>query len=166
VVVGLGPDGLSRIDSDERVPVAAQLPDFRVTVLWELQTPVRDPANGGPAVTTPVSFVGAPGSIRAVSAVLSASTTFEHSPEQLAAEANSQLPGLIESMSEEKGVGMHQTPTIDVWYIVRGRALLVTETDRRVLNAGDWFVQQGTWHRWENMLDEPCEARGFMIATV
>ena len=33
------------------------------------------------------------------------------------------------------------------------------------LAAGDFVVQQGTWHAWSNRGDEPCVFQAMMVAT-
>jgi mannose-6-phosphate isomerase-like protein (cupin superfamily) len=160
VVVGLDGDGRSTIESDEPVPVGAERQDYRFTSLWEIQTPVDNASDGHPVNEPTPSFMGGPGSIRVVSLALIPSPagtgTRKPSVVDLAA-AGAPVP--------EQALDMHRTPTIDALYVVRGQQRLVTETGSTIVNAGDLVIQQGTWHRWENMLDEPCEVIGFVIAT-
>jgi mannose-6-phosphate isomerase-like protein (cupin superfamily) len=151
------------IESDEVVSVAARLEEFWFTALWAMEVPVVDAASGWPVTESHPAFIGPPGSIRVVSAGLAPRTVFDRPLDKMAGEANRELPGLLESMSAEKGVGMHRTPTVDIWCVVSGQAVLVTETGSTELGAGDWFVQQATWHRWENRLDEPCEVVGLKV---
>ncbi len=71
------------------------------------------------------------------------------------AEVDAKLPGLL-SIMEPDDPGMHTTDTVDVLYVVSGRAILELDDGVEVeLKAGDTAVQNGTRHRWHNRSSEP-----------
>ena len=52
---------------------------------------------------------------------------------------------------------MHASETVDVGMVKSGEIWLVLDDDVEVqLRTGDYFVQNGTNHRWENRSDVPC----------
>lgn len=62
-----------------------------------------------------------------------------------------------------KHPGMHETKTIDIVTIIRGRVKLIMEDGERILGPGDVVVQRGTNHAWEAVGDEPAVGVGVLI---
>lgn len=84
-------------------------------------------------------------------------------PEEIQAEAEEKLPGLIDHM-EPDAPGMHTTDTIDFEYVVSGRVVLeLDDGATRELGPGDTVVQNGTRHAWRNPFEEPCRMIVFLV---
>lgn len=54
-----------------------------------------------------------------------------------------------------KSALMHRTETIDYVFVVAGELTLILDNEDVVLNAGDFLVQCGTNHAWENRTNSP-----------
>jgi quercetin dioxygenase-like cupin family protein len=77
-------------------------------------------------------------------------------PEELAAEATSQLPGLMD-VFEPDHPGMHTTDSIDYGICLEGELHLELDNGKEVkLTPGACVVQQGTRHAWHNRSDKPA----------
>jgi mannose-6-phosphate isomerase-like protein (cupin superfamily) len=51
----------------------------------------------------------------------------------------------------------HRTDTIDIGFVLSGEVVLHQDDDTEVtLKKGDFLVQNGAMHSWENRTDEPC----------
>ena len=62
------------------------------------------------------------------------------------------------------GASMHQTPTLDVIFVVRGQITIALESgEERILHAGDTYVSHGTNHAWHNRSDVVCTMVSAMI---
>jgi hypothetical protein len=60
--------------------------------------------------------------------------------------------------------GMHATRTIDVGLVLDGSVELELDSGEvRTLAAGDWYVQNGTRHRWRNRSGSDCRVAIFMV---
>ncbi|MBC6463281.1 cupin domain-containing protein [Actinomadura sp. HBU206391] len=77
-------------------------------------------------------------------------------PAELTAEANDELPGLME-VFEPDNPGMHTTDTIDYGICLEGELHLELDNGKEVkLTPGTCVVQQGTRHAWHNRGDKPA----------
>lgn len=66
------------------------------------------------------------------------------------------IPGLGETL-EWDNFPMHTTDTLDYGVVIRGEIILELDDGKSVhLRQGDCVVQNGTRHRWNNPLAEPC----------
>ena len=146
VVTGTNARGLPVFVSDEQVEARQRghEPGGGVHPLWGANEPVTLPTSGE-------SFVFAlafppPGGFRTY--------LFRIVPEAW------HRPGV-----PEMGVGMHQTHTVDVEYVIAGEVWLELEGgEERLLRAGDVVVQNGTSHAWHNRSDEVCTLAVTVIA--
>jgi len=87
-------------------------------------------------------------------------------PDALAAEYAERAPGMAAGGEHDPDrPGRHRTNSIDLIQILSGRITLQLDDDEVDLAAGDFVVQQGTWHAWSNRGDEPCVFQAMMIAT-
>ncbi len=78
------------------------------------------------------------------------------SPEELAAETEEKLPGLL-GVFEPDHPGMHTTDSIDYGLCVEGEMWLELDDGEEVhLTPGTCVVQRGTRHAWHNRSDEPA----------
>ncbi|WP_375401623.1 cupin domain-containing protein [uncultured Amnibacterium sp.] len=69
------------------------------------------------------------------------------------AEAESIFPGLFSNYGAD---GLERTDTVDFGYVISGSATMwLGDGSSTRLEAGDAFVQNGTWHRWSNPGSEP-----------
>lgn len=68
----------------------------------------------------------------------------------------------------ESGNGLHRTDSIDIFVVLEG-AITVLQPDgaggeeETKLEAGDLFVETGTFHRWHNGSDRPCTLLAFVV---
>ncbi|HET9532074.1 MAG TPA: cupin domain-containing protein [Blastocatellia bacterium] len=59
---------------------------------------------------------------------------------------------------------MHTTDTLDYGVVIRGEIILELDDGKSVhLRQGDCVIQNGTRHRWNNPLTEPCLMAFVMI---
>ncbi|MGR7027016.1 cupin domain-containing protein [Geodermatophilus sp. URMC 62] len=78
------------------------------------------------------------------------------SPDDLSAELEDKLPGLVGAF-EPDNPGMHTTDTIDYGLCVEGEMWLELDDGHEVhLTPGTCVVQRGTRHAWHNRSDEPA----------
>jgi mannose-6-phosphate isomerase-like protein (cupin superfamily) len=60
--------------------------------------------------------------------------------------------------------GMHSTASVDIGHVLEGSVVLELDSgESTTLQAGDWFVQNGTRHTWRNPADVPCRVLIVMI---
>jgi len=58
--------------------------------------------------------------------------------------------------AHSQGTELHKTQTIDVALVLQGRVWCVLEEGGVEVGPGDWVVQRGTVHAWDNRYDEGC----------
>ena len=87
-------------------------------------------------------------------------------PDALAAEYAKRAPGMAAGGEHDPGrAGRHRTNSIDLIQILSGQITLQLDEGEVDLAAGDFVVQQGTWHAWSNRGEQPCVFQAMMIAT-
>jgi quercetin dioxygenase-like cupin family protein len=64
------------------------------------------------------------------------------------------VPGMMDIEFADDGT--HTTDTIDVQYILAGKATLTIRDDTKVFSAGDIVVVNGCEHSWANDFEETC----------
>jgi mannose-6-phosphate isomerase-like protein (cupin superfamily) len=159
VVTGHSPDGKAVIASDEVVePIVLQkLQGNEFHRLWGGDAVSVFPGDGSEPAN-PRYFPPIGGFRFALFTVPPSSTVLPEgvTPEDVASELESKLPGLAEHM-EPDAPGMHTTDTIDFEYVISGRVVLELDDGVTVeLGPGDTVVQNGTRHAWRNPYEEPC----------
>ena len=78
--------------------------------------------------------------------------TFENALKEM----SEKVPGMGDHF-ERGAPGMHTSDSIDYGVVVRGEMTLELDDGQKVhLRQGDCIVQNGTRHRWRNLLPEPC----------
>lgn len=152
VVTGEDADGKAVFVSDEPVGATALSnwpPETGVWKLWGANQASTLPANGAQFDYDTV-FPPSDGfrfeilSLWPESAQLPAL-----SPEQLAAEIEAKLPGLVG--------GSHVTDTVDLVIILDGEIWLgLDDGEERLLQQGDTVIQNGTRHEWHNRSARVC----------
>jgi quercetin dioxygenase-like cupin family protein len=61
---------------------------------------------------------------------------------------------------------MHRTDTVDFLFVLEGEVVLRHPgCDDITLTAGDFFVQNGALHQWENLSDKKCVMACIVLAT-
>src|SRR6516162_2022017 len=71
-------------------------------------------------------------------------------------ELSQKIPGMAEHFDRDTP-GMHTSDTLDYGIVIRGEMILELDDGKTVrLRQGDCVVQNGTRHRWQNPLSEPC----------
>ena len=80
----------------------------------------------------------------------------------LLAELNN--PEVQTDMDFVNKLGMHRTPSVDYFYIVKGAVkLFMGNGDTFEFKAGDAYAMRGADHAWVNYGDETCELVGIML---
>lgn len=159
IVTGVDTEGRSTIKQDAPVTVFWELETIggmEASAIWEVQTPLTElTADDDPL--TPLTLQPPSGAIRFFRLTIPPESAANHDLQAIVAEIAERLPSLLQAMDPKRGIGMHQTDTIDLGYVVSGAVDLVLEDgSRTTLRAGDSYVQLGTWHTWHNSYDEPC----------
>jgi hypothetical protein len=81
-------------------------------------------------------------------------------------------PGTTDAFSEDfrmedESPGMHTTETIDYGFVLEGSITLeLDDGAKKVLNAGDCYVQNGTRHVWLNETDQRAVLGVVMLGAV
>ena len=153
-------ESLTEFDADNN-------PLFKGSLLWGTEGQITEVGAGQNPEPVTEPFFPAPGGVRFVYFTFlpqSDSTgdinryRVSESPEK----AESDMPGLSESFSEERP-GMHITDSIDFVHVLSGK--MVMELDRRevVVQKGDTIIMRGAWHNWRNEWDEPCTVASVLV---
>jgi mannose-6-phosphate isomerase-like protein (cupin superfamily) len=79
------------------------------------------------------------------------------------ARRDSILIGYAEDSIAGSEPGQHATATVDVGVVLEGELTLVVGDDIVTLAAGEWTVQNGTMHQWQNRTNRPCRAAFFVV---
>ena len=159
VVTGHSADGKAVVASDVDVEAiqVELLPGLEIHRVWGVDAPPTYPDDGSPS-ECPTYFPPV-GGFRFLHTILPPDAEYQpkiEDQEAAAAEMDAKLPGVL-SIMEPDDPGMHTTDTVDVLYVVSGRAILELDNGVEVeLRAGDTAVQNGTRHRWHNRSGEPA----------
>ncbi|WP_058041408.1 cupin domain-containing protein [Streptomyces roseifaciens] len=154
VVAARTEDGTSVAAVDRPVPPVAvgAWPGSRFYLAWGSEDGGARVGNGMPAPVTLPFFPG-PGGTRLLFARYEAQFTTPvpvGDPDELAAEAEEKLPGLLD-VFEPGGSPLHTTDTLDYGICLQGELHLELDDGREVLiTPGTCVVQLGTRHAWHN----------------
>jgi hypothetical protein len=153
VVTGHNDRGQSVIVADELVPSDDMGPAAWNASIWALDVPPTYPDGGAqPEIG---NFLPAPGAVRfGVMSVAAGGTA--HVDEWVVASFG--------PLADPARPGMHRTPTLDLVVVLDGEiAMQLDGGDEVVLRRGDFLVQSGTSHRWENRGDSDAVIAVTMI---
>jgi quercetin dioxygenase-like cupin family protein len=170
VVTGVDPHGVSKVEHDAPVAAAVALSSVGMQLIypWQVALPPATVGDGEEPIGRIGSFQPPPGSLNFVQFVVPPGAAVERDEAALQAvraEIGEKLPGLLASLEPAKGVGMHHTPTLDLFTVVSGRPVLrLDDGSETELAPGDCIVQRGATHAWHNRTDQPCVLSGVMIA--
>ncbi|GAA5194053.1 hypothetical protein GCM10023346_20580 [Arthrobacter gyeryongensis] len=79
-------------------------------------------------------------------------------------DSKGQLRGTV-PLEESGGVpGFHFTDSVDIVTVLNGEIVAVTETEEKVLRAGDTIIMRGVKHAWCNRTDRPVTVQSIMIS--
>jgi mannose-6-phosphate isomerase-like protein (cupin superfamily) len=160
VITGRDANGRSVVVSDEATPAieVGALPGAQFYMVWGTQ-------DGTATVGTKAQdaelfpFFPGPGGTRFLLLRFAPESSAPQpvgSPDDLSAEVEDKLPGLIGAF-EPDNPGMHTTDTIDYGLCVEGEMWLELDDGQDVhLTPGTCVVQRGTRHAWHNRSDEPA----------
>jgi quercetin dioxygenase-like cupin family protein len=145
VISGDGPDGTSRIVSDDTLSLSGG-----VLTLWGSDTPPALPTDGSlPSCPT---WFAPPGGSRAVVFTIPPESAPDESQQ---ADFDGQVP--------DEG-GWHSTDTVDILIVLSGEVANECEEGPEVtLRPGDVFIQNGTRHTWHNRGRDAALLCGFMV---
>ncbi|SRR6266550_2413034 len=151
-------DGTSVVVTDraaDRIVVGA-IPGSEFYLLWGTEDGGAT-VGAGPREPTLLPFFPGPGGTRVLFARYapeSSAPTDPGDPDQLAAEADRTLPGLLDVLEPD---GMHATDTVDYGICLEGELYLEVDGGKEVrLTPGTCVVQLGTRHTWHNRGDQPA----------
>lgn len=155
VVTGSDASGRSKFISDGYGEV--RWPSARVTstVIWES---IKLPAvMGSESPDTREQYLAAPGGVK----VFTTAIAPDHAAGDGELFGETGLEGL-----DNRPIGFHQTPTIDIITVISGEIYAVMDEGEILLKAGDSLVQHGTAHGWSNRSNEPAVISGVMLGAV
>ena len=163
VVTGRTADGSSIFIKDEPTEAVtmAALPGTEFHLLWGTGNGVAEVGTGTADPTFQPFFPG-PGGTRFLFIRFAPGSGGGEgrepgpTPDEIFAEANAKLPGLVE-MIEPESEGMHTTDSVDYGICLEGELCLELDDGREVrLTPGSTIVQRGTRHAWKNRSDKPA----------
>ncbi len=154
IVTGVGVDHAEAILSDGMAtPVTiGALPGQDLYLLWGTEDGGASVGTTGRESVTLPFFPGA-GGTRLLFVRFPPESSLQApdgDPDEMAAEAARELPGLMEAF-DPGDAGMHRTDTIDYGICLEGELWLELDGGNEVrLTPGTCVVQQGTRHAWRN----------------
>jgi mannose-6-phosphate isomerase-like protein (cupin superfamily) len=166
VVTGQTSDGKSVFVSDSEVdPITVSwAPGGAFFRVWGADTPVSLPTDGSPPAQ--MTYFPKEGGFRFSFVTLPPETMTAASGlnfEQMAAEMQEKLPGVIEHMDPEHP-GMHTTDSIDFDVVMSGEIWLELDDGKEVLlKPGDCVVMNGARHAWHNRTSQPSTMMAVLI---
>jgi mannose-6-phosphate isomerase-like protein (cupin superfamily) len=157
VTTGVDATGRSRVVSDELGPVRFPAPVATSTIVWETTSvPVILGKDVGPSQDWYLPKVGG---LRVfhIAFAPDASIDAEARHEHLNATS-------LEQTSQDRPLGFHTTPTVDVLTVISGELYCLLDDAEVLLRQGDTLVQRGTAHSWSNRTDQIVLAVATMVS--
>jgi hypothetical protein len=166
IIVGSTAAGRSVILADEEL-AAQPMPQTPFASIWSADAPPTVSADLKLPETT-VDFLPAPGGIRVVQfSVLPNAEVgrvedneidlIDMIPDGPETERAATLVKAVQFV--DRPPGLHQTDTVDLVMIISGEMYMLLDDGVEVLlRQGDWVVQNGAPHAWDNRSSAPCVA--------
>jgi mannose-6-phosphate isomerase-like protein (cupin superfamily) len=165
---------VSRVDENGRSVVAEEatleprtakmMPGVEFYKIWGSDEVPSAPLTDLAPVHDP--FFPAEGGSRLLLAVFppdSLAESVDLSPDELAADAEANLPGLV-GVFEPDNPGFHTTTSIDYNFVLEGELFIEYDDGREVrLPSGTAIVQGGTRHKWSNRGDVPAKLLSVLL---
>ena len=159
VVTGLDSDGRSVVLSDAPGEVRFPAPVATSTILWE--TPVVPVVLGPDAEPSADWYLPTVGGLR----VFHVSFAPDDAIDEAGRHEHLSSTGL-EQAGQDRPLGFHTTPTVDVLTVVSGELYCLLDGDEIHLRQGDTLVQRGTAHSWSNRSDQVVVAVATMVSAL
>ena len=153
VVTGVNSSGVSVFTRDDESPHYIAMGNFQMGELWWESTAVISDGVSDPAD-------GRVGAIPKTGEALVRYVVFPPQEEMRALMEGAVDQASAEQVSddfhhEEDNPGMHTTETVDYGFVLSGELILeLDQGEKKVLKAGDCYVQNGTRHAWNNESDQ------------
>lgn len=166
VITGQTRDGKSVFVSDSEVePITVSgMPDAGFFRMWGADEAITLPTDGAPPAQR--TFFPPAGGFRCIFVTMppgTATLASDMTPEQMMAEMQEKLPGLVQYM-EADHPGMHTTNSIDFDVVMSGELWLELDDGAEVhLKAGDCVVMNGTRHAWHNRTSQPSTLMSVLV---
>lgn len=157
VTTGFDNKGKSKVLEDTKIPVTMtyeQFPDFAVTELFYTEESPQHLRTEHKQ--RPYELELPPGAFRFCAVTIPPLTKLiTH-----AKNTNISLP------QNEKDYLLHKTNSMDYVYVTKGEIVLRLDNgEEKLLKPGDFVMQKGAVHAWNNLTTEPCEMIAVMIGT-
>jgi len=170
VVTQVGVDGLSRVECDGEPPNALRLVHgggAAYSDIWQTFGPLGSSMAGGDTPPGPFEFYALGGGACWKQMWIPPDADLARiDASALAAEYAARAPGIAAGGEHDPGrPGRHRTDSIDLLQVLSGSITLVLDEGEADLRAGEFAVQQGTWHAWSNRSAGPCLMQAMMIST-
>jgi quercetin dioxygenase-like cupin family protein len=170
VVTQVGRDGRSACACDGEPPNVLRFEHaagMAYSDIWQTLGPVDSPDAGGDTPPGPFEFYALGGGAAWKHMVIPPDAVLSNvDADALAVEYAEKAPGMATGGEHDPArPGRHRTDSIDLVQILSGHITLMLDEDEVDLGPGDFVVQRGTWHAWNNRGDEPCVFQAMMIAT-
>jgi len=168
VVIGHNSQGRSYVEIDELVaPQLAITPTNLLWGLWDGNLTDSEPIKRFAPIDGPYRLADQAGQFMAKIGIFPPQAEIDEvlagEPGRLAAvTAGLSLP---EIASDVPNVLMHETPTIDLVWVLSGEITCVLEQGEVTLLAGDTLIQRSTNHGWTNRGNGPCVLACAMISS-
>lgn len=151
VVTGESADGKAHVYCDSVAEFSLVAENFKFAQLWGSDSPPKFPQDGERPEAT--ALMPGPGGYRYV--LMRIEPGHAGSSVEPEAELFSR-PGV--DSPDGADAGMHRTDTVDLGVVLSGVVAMEMEDGNIIeLKRGDVFVQNGTYHKWSNPGNEPCE---------
>jgi quercetin dioxygenase-like cupin family protein len=159
-------DGEDRFVSDDRIDGRCPpLIGNEIIRVWGFDEAPTTPISGEPLPST-APFYPPPGGLHTAIWTLPPAATDDSEGEPMSDEEQAEarrltdeiVPGMLDV--EFAADGSHTTATVDIQYILSGRAKIKTGGVTKEVSAGDVVIVNGGDHAWWNDSDETCVLYG------
>lgn len=157
VTTGIDTNGRSRVISDELGPVRFPAPVATSTIVWETTSvPVILGADDGPSAEWYLPKVGG---LRVFHVAFAPDASIDSGARHEHLKATT-----LEQASNDRPLGFHTTPTVDVLTVISGELYCLLDDTEVLLRQGDTLVQRATAHSWSNRTDQIVLAVATMVS--
>ena len=150
VITGVGPDGASVVVSDEELPVVAPgTIGVSVSILGGADDLPFELPHSGVFEHRP-TFMPGPGGLRIQRVSVE--------PGEMSGRGSPLADGGdAPAEAEISDEGYHQTATVDILFVIKGRIGMLLDDEEVEVGEGDCLIQFGPMHAWRNRGEEVAE---------